>query len=57
MTPAKYEVNPLGAGFFAIGSWYWCRIDANGYPTEPISSHGPFFFKFLAVNDAEKATG
>lgn len=53
---AKYQVQQLGAGFLAIGNWYWCRLGADGFPSEPISAHGPYAFHFLAVHAAQQAT-
>lgn len=54
--PPKFQVNQLGAGFLGIGSWYWCRVGPDGNPSEPISAHGPFFFRCSAVKAAGKAT-
>lgn len=52
----KYQVQQLGAGFLAIGGWYWCRLGPDELPSEPISTHGPFLLRCLAAADAERQT-
>lgn len=55
-SPPAFQVQQLGAGFFPIGNWYWCHVGPDGYPTEPIDSHGPFALKCLAAKAARQAT-
>lgn len=52
----KFQVQQLGAGFFPIGNWYWCRVWPSGSPSEALSAHGPYLLRCFAVRAAQKAT-
>lgn len=55
--PPAFQVNQTGGGFLNLGGWYWCRLGPDGFPSEPINSHGPYFLRSRAWADGARETG
>lgn len=49
-----FQINQLGAGFFALGNWYWAQVTPTA---EPNTAHGPYPFRRAACVAAKLALG
>lgn len=45
----RFRVTPISVGWGPC--WYWSRLD------EPVDSHGPYMFRWVAALSAVTATG